>query len=95
MQQWEQEGDLKGVGKRRHYTPLLIQLVSCAILCIYMPGPKPNTEKDLKVLALRAENMKFRDIGNHPDINEDVKNVHLRYKRALKLVGKLSPVETK
>ena len=58
---------------------------------LYMPSPKPNTEKDLKVLALRATKPTptFRDIANRDDIKEDVKNVHMRYKRALKLVGKL------
>ncbi len=50
-------------------------------------GPKPDHKADLKVASLKMENKTFRQIAMIT--GEDVKNVHLRYKR---VVGKLSTV---
>lgn len=50
-----------------------------------MPSSKPDLKKDKKVLALRNKGLSYREIGKI--VEEDVKNVYIRYKRA---VGELS-----
>ncbi len=55
-----------------------------------MTGPKPNYDADTKVKILReVEKKSFREIAH--ETGENVKNVHMRYRRAGgKLVGRLS-----
>lgn len=47
----------------------------------FKPGPKPQYDKDKKVLILRAKGLFFREIARV--MREDVSNTYRRYKRAL------------
>ena len=53
-------------------------------------GPKPDTERDFRVLEFRLEDppRTFRWIAEK--MGEDVSNIYGRYKRAKKRVGELS-----
>lgn len=44
-------------------------------------GFQPDWEKDKKVLAYKKKKLSFREIGKIMEL--DVKNVYLRYQRAL------------
>lgn len=46
-------------------------------------GRKPNIKKDALVLSLRVQGLTFKAISEHPEVEEDVKNVFYRYRRAL------------